>query len=344
MIKKYCDILGVPVNASVDDIKKAYRKKAKLLHPDLNKSPDAEEQFVILNEAYEYLIALKTGKVYNQEKRNYEHHKNNYNEAEAQKRAREYAGMQYEQYTRSDFYKTTQMHNALGDALLILILVFLLVIMPVTMYLLWDGIGATIAFMIIIFSAKSWISVIRDVKPRLRYKELIPAIKHVIKLKATLTALLIIFNLVVIFTIGIKTILSYWITAACYLLLMITGGLVSLKHRLKTWRYLIILGIAPVCMSLFLSANYIFSIKAPVETYGFRNQKEISYYNSSQYTTRKRIRNTTYIYLDYNQYKHYWGLRFFWNYDEMEGKQHITYYFARGLFGLKVMKGYYFYE
>ncbi len=50
----YFDILGVSRNASIDDVKKAYRQKAKLLHPDRNKSPDANERFVELKRAFEY--------------------------------------------------------------------------------------------------------------------------------------------------------------------------------------------------------------------------------------------------------------------------------------------------
>ena len=36
-------------------MKKAFRKKARTLHPDVNKDPDAEERFKELNEAYDVL-------------------------------------------------------------------------------------------------------------------------------------------------------------------------------------------------------------------------------------------------------------------------------------------------
>jgi molecular chaperone DnaJ len=51
----YYELLGVSRDASDVDIKKAFYKKARTLHPDVNKAPDAEERFKELNEAYDVL-------------------------------------------------------------------------------------------------------------------------------------------------------------------------------------------------------------------------------------------------------------------------------------------------
>jgi molecular chaperone DnaJ len=53
--RDYYEVLGVPRNASKDQIKDAYRQLALKYHPDRNKAPDAEERFKEISEAYAVL-------------------------------------------------------------------------------------------------------------------------------------------------------------------------------------------------------------------------------------------------------------------------------------------------
>ena len=53
--KDYYTTLGVVKNASQEDIQRAYRKLARKYHPDVSKTPDAEEKFKDIGEAYEVL-------------------------------------------------------------------------------------------------------------------------------------------------------------------------------------------------------------------------------------------------------------------------------------------------
>ena len=55
MAKDLYEILGVSKDASDSEIKKAFRRRARELHPDVNKAADSEDQFKELNEAYDVL-------------------------------------------------------------------------------------------------------------------------------------------------------------------------------------------------------------------------------------------------------------------------------------------------
>lgn len=59
--KKCREILGVSANASVKEIKAAYRKLAKKYHPDVCSDKDAAGKFSEVHDAYEYLISISNG-------------------------------------------------------------------------------------------------------------------------------------------------------------------------------------------------------------------------------------------------------------------------------------------
>ncbi|MEN9749481.1 MAG: hypothetical protein RL149_559 [Actinomycetota bacterium] len=58
------EVLGVGRDATEDQIKKAYRKLARELHPDVNDAPDAQERFKLVTHAYEVLIDVEERRKY----------------------------------------------------------------------------------------------------------------------------------------------------------------------------------------------------------------------------------------------------------------------------------------
>lgn len=91
----YYKVLGVDKNASEEDIKKAYRKLARKLHPDLNPNDkEAHKKFQEINEANEVLSDPEKRKKYDQYGKDWQHAE----QFEQQRKARQSAQPEYEQH------------------------------------------------------------------------------------------------------------------------------------------------------------------------------------------------------------------------------------------------------
>lgn len=95
----YYRILDLKMGANMYELKKAFRNKAKLFHPDVNSSPDAEKEFILIHTAYEIVLAHLLGKD------KLEAMRDPAAEAEARRRkaeerAQSFARMQYEKFMK----------------------------------------------------------------------------------------------------------------------------------------------------------------------------------------------------------------------------------------------------
>ncbi len=108
-------MLEISPNAGAEEIKRAYRKKAKLYHPDLNLPTSEREKFIEVTKAYEYLIE----RLNRPKHMRYVYTKKTYKQAQKQKtrkarnprdRAKNYSKMRYKSY-RKESTAFTDEHN-----------------------------------------------------------------------------------------------------------------------------------------------------------------------------------------------------------------------------------------
>src|ERR671935_1083722 len=62
--RDYYEVLGVSRTADTGEIKRAFRRLARELHPDVSEAPDAHERFREVVEAYEVLSKPETRQLY----------------------------------------------------------------------------------------------------------------------------------------------------------------------------------------------------------------------------------------------------------------------------------------
>ena len=115
MVKNYYKTLGLSSSASKAEIKVAYRKLAKKYHPDKNKSKQASQLFIEVNEAYAYLTNERSSYRINYPEKTTNSNKSKYSEDELRKRmdwARKYAQykkVKEERMMELEYYK---IHNS----------------------------------------------------------------------------------------------------------------------------------------------------------------------------------------------------------------------------------------
>lgn len=126
-LKDYYDVLGIPANSDLSDIKKAYRKKAYQYHPDINHAPEAKDMFICITEAYEFLIAnhekIETDQAaYEQAMDDWR----KYRQFRSRRRATSYARSSYDTFRKTRFYRTTRIFD--GTRIIYGLLISVLVI------------------------------------------------------------------------------------------------------------------------------------------------------------------------------------------------------------------------
>lgn len=156
LIYKYCKVLDVQPNATQTELKKAFRQKAKQFHPDICKLDNAQEKFVEINLAYDFLIRrAKYG--YSQPSAQRATTKNRYTnddwqnqKNESRQRAERHANMNYRDYKKSYLDKTTRILSDIVTYFGIAFFVIVAVIIPVFLLYRSGNIHFLIGFLLLV--------------------------------------------------------------------------------------------------------------------------------------------------------------------------------------------------
>ncbi len=106
---EYFKILDLPDDSPVEEIKKAYRKKARLYHPDINHSSDAKDLFIVVTEAYDFLLTYHEKIKADEEAfhRAMEEWRK-YRQYKSRRRAEVYSRTSYNKFKNSKLYRSTR--------------------------------------------------------------------------------------------------------------------------------------------------------------------------------------------------------------------------------------------
>jgi hypothetical protein len=332
-IERYESILGIKLGASAEEIKRAFRSQAKKLHPDVNKSPDAHAEFILLQEAYDYFTNVRTSQ--HSTASNAAHYENWVRQRREQTRARAqaYARMKYEEYINSEDFKAVSALNVLFDLIGFLVILLFIAGIPVVISVIFGipGVIASVLLLILTFPA------LRKFIPALMpdFSALPGSMNYLLKNRISQIVFLSLLNILLILFFGFRTLIEFK-----WLLLSFAGPSLiayafskSLIQDNQLKQFFIWFCIIPLIINTFYVVNYSFSNNPVTETYHFKN--------SLQNTWRGK-RETTTIVLENNRYREYYFLRFFMDYNEMGNSDKIRYTFKDGLLGFRVMTRYEF--
>lgn len=362
MLERYYQVLGVSSSASLDEIKKAFKRRARELHPDVNKAADAHEQFILLNEAYQYLQNLKTGKIYSSQRRSYTP-SGTYGSYEdyakrerddARKRAEFYARKRYRDFQQSAYYKRSMEIKAMANQIFILFLWSFIVGVPLLCSVIAGFYGFIAGLVILIFASPRIIPELKSAGPLdLNYlkKGIIYLCGHPLVQLTVLTVI----NLAIILTVILNTLINPLSVVAAFVILLTAAFILSRRtnyFKQGRKRVLFVAGIAPSAVTVFFLMNYLISFNPVKEFYRFTFRQEYysngrrfhSIHSKEEHNSRsksKRVENTTMIILEGNKYEDYVGIRFFFNRRPKKASE-ITYTIEDGVFGLRVVKAYTF--
>lgn len=347
-INRFYEQLGLPKNASLTELKKAFRSHAKKLHPDRNSSPNAHNEFLAFNEIFDFIIKLKKS---NPGSKNWESNPGHtesiyqiWERTEREKlrqRIKAQAKMNYREYIHSENFKMNSSLATLFTHFIFFFSCLNVFVLPIYLIYTFGRNGIIMSVVLNVFMLLFTMSAVRNLH-ELSLKKLIRSTRYVLKTKAALSIVILLFNFFVFITIGLNTFVELHILFQSYLgVLLFTVLIMAIRnYRLKTkinyfQYYYYSMCLVPAVISFFLTLNYAFNSNSRVESYHFTSLKRTYYF-----LNKPKIEKTGLIQLEDNTYEKYTAIRSFSDFSQLPDSGIVHYTIADGLFGLDVLKEY----
>ncbi len=159
VLSEYYNILGLQKDFSLDELKKAFRLKARMYHPDINSDPAATDLFIKANEAYlfllDYLDRQQSGK---QQVEQFVDDWKRYRQRNVRREAYKHSRMGFKEFRKKRVYPR---HNPYDGALGIYGTIIAVTVIAVALYSFFalkkvadeTGVEPSVTFLIIVLVA-----------------------------------------------------------------------------------------------------------------------------------------------------------------------------------------------
>ncbi len=283
----FYQILGLSKTASIDEIKHAYRKKAKAFHPDKNKSPDAAEQFILFTEAYENLTNIKDGKIFNTQSVPSDEWETD--RAKSRRQARQHADMKYEEFKKTVYYKNSQAAATVFEHLYFFSSV-LIMLSPVWGFIINGLTGFLVGVFITFISVQFWAGIFKE-EININFNSFFQSILLIFKTRTFMYGTLTLMNVILFFRVTLNTQLSL---GEFSLILIALFGIAFLIYYFrssitnafsKLGRFLCLV---PSVFNIFFLVNYVFSSNPSFENYPFVHETRVYMEAGDQLVIKKK--------------------------------------------------------
>ena len=343
---KYFQILGVKPNANKATIKKAFRAKAKQLHPDVNPSPEAREQFIELDEAYDFLMdnydrldSLRKSKQRRTRTTQSGHRKTEQawdakSRAKSRAKAERYANMDFEEFSKTDQFKSADKLQDFWDYFQVSIMVIVVLVIPVVATLFIGLRGLIVSAFFAIATVPIWARAVTR-REIYTFSRFFKTVAYIFKSKYFIQTIVVGANVILAMWLWMVTAIDPWSYLIPFEIAIATS--IILYHLLlpkgTSRKSKMLSVVVPVFLvNLFFILNFTFSSGAQTEYYRYIQRFE-------------GRRSTSFLYLENKAYSEAPGIRFFFNESrQMRSGNHIAMDMELGLFGIPVLKDYHFYR